>query len=250
MSAAPPEPRSVIRLQLPRRPVRATYALLAVIGVVFLGQLILAPFPGDADPIIEFGAKVNALIAAGEWWRLITPIFVHGSVLHFAFNAYALYNLGREIETFYGWARFVGLFFFAGVYGTVASIWFSPAPSVGASGAIFGLIGAEAVLLYRNQQLLGERARAGLQNIVLIAVVNLFIGFQAAARIDNWAHLGGLLGGAALAWVIGPVWRLAPAAEPGLPPTLMERGPFNWLAVAGLLGVLIVIIVSAIFQGR
>lgn len=249
--AAAPRPALV---RLPRQPVRATYVMLGAIGLVFLGQLVMAPFPGDVDPLLVFGAKVNELIVAGEWWRLITPIFVHGSLLHFFFNAYALYSLGREVERFYGAARFTLVFFFAGVAGTTASLWLSPAPSVGASGAIFGLIGAEAVLLYRNRALLGERARAGLQNILLIAAVNLVIGFQGGMRIDNWAHLGGLAGGLAMAWAVGPLWRLSPAPfvtpAGGLAYDLVDQQPldgarvgvvlFLLAALGGLIGVAIV----------
>lgn len=241
-AAASPEagPRQV-RFNLPRRPLRVTYILLGLLGLVFLGQLALAPLPGDVDPILIWGAKVNALIARGQWWRLITPLFIHGSVLHFFFNAYALFSLGRDLEPVYGPARFLAVFFLAGLTGSTASLIFSPEASVGASGAIFGLIGAQAVLLYRNRALLGGRARAGLQNILVIAGLNLFIGLQAGARIDNWAHLGGLLGGLALAWVLGPVWRpvhVQPAQTPDDLPVVELGDPRSprraWAAAAGL----------------
>jgi rhomboid protease GluP len=256
----PPRPRPAL-IRLPRRRVWAVYGLLGTIAVVFLGQLVLAPQPGDVDPILIFGAKVNELIARGEWWRLVTPIFIHGSVLHFFFNAYALYSLGREIERFYGAARFLLLFFYSGVAGTTASLLLSPAPSVGASGAIFGLIGAEAVLLYRNRRLLGERARAGLQNILLIAGINLFIGFQGGLRIDNWAHLGGLAGGLAMAWIIGPVWLPVSQAPSGLLAVpaapafeLVDQqagGCASWMAVAALgAGLLAVIVAAVLIQGQ
>ncbi len=245
---APPSPPLSVRLRPPRYRVRVTYALLAAIGLVFVGQILIAPRAGDFDPFLEFGAKVNELIAQGELWRLVTPIFIHGSLLHFFFNAYALYILGREMEAAYGARRFLLLFFFAGVSGVVASLIFSPFPSVGASGAIFGLIGAEAVLLYRNRCLLGERGRAGLTNIVLIAALNLFIGLSPGSRIDNWGHLGGLLGGLAMAVLIGPVWgfRALEADTPfETPVKLVDRNPLNvgrWI-IAGLLwaGLLVVI---------
>ena len=80
---------------------------------------------------------------------------------------------------------------------------------MGASGAIFGLIGAQGVFLYRHRQLFGERGRRGLQQVIFIALINFFIGLQ--GNIDNWAHLGGLLGGLALSWVLGPAWRVEPA---------------------------------------
>jgi rhomboid protease GluP len=241
-----------VRLRPPRYRIWITYALLGLIGLVFVGQIVSAPRPGDFDPFLEFGAKVNELIAQGQLWRLVTPIFVHGSLLHFFFNAYALYVLGREMEAAYGAARFLLLFFFAGVSGVVASLIFSPFPSVGASGAIFGLIGAEAVLLYRNRRLLGERARAGLMNIVIIAALNLFIGLSPGSRIDNWGHFGGLGGGLAMAWLIGPIWGFQALEAYSIfetPVTLVDRNPLTvvrWFVVALLWAALLVIIVFAI----
>jgi rhomboid protease GluP len=241
---SPVPPR--IALRLPTYSVRVTYLLLGLIGLVFAAQLVSAPFPGDPDWISALGEKDNQLIAAGQLWRLLTPIFIHGSILHFVFNAYALYSLGREIEAFYGPARFTSLFFFAGMCGVTLSLWFEPAPSIGASGAIFGLIGAEAVLLYRNRRLLGERARRGLQNIIVIAGLNLLIGLQGAMRIDNWGHLGGLLGGALMAWFIGPVWALPQTPSFGAPvAALDDRQPLDaprWLMIGALnLGLLALI---------
>lgn len=236
LQPSPPAPRPTA-VRLPRRRPWATYTLLGAIGLVFLGQLILAPFDSGVDPFIQYGAKINARIVQGEWWRLVTPIFVHGSLLHFFFNAYALYSLGREIEAFCGSRRFVILFFFAGVCGTTASLLLSPSASVGASGAIFGLIGAEAVLLYRNRRLLGARARAGLQNILVIAGLNLLIGLQPGLRIDNWAHLGGLLGGLIMAFWIGPLWAVETDPLFGTPLSVVDRRPLNavrWLGVLAL----------------
>lgn len=249
---APPSLPLSVRLRPPRHRVWLTYALLLAIGLVFVGQVLTAPRAGDFDPFLAFGAKVNELIAQGQLWRLVTPIFLHGSLLHFFFNAYALYVLGREMEAAYGAARFLLLFFFAGMAGVVASMIFSPFPSVGASGAIFGLIGAEAVLLYRNRRLLGEQARAGLMNIVLIAALNLFIGLSPGTRIDNWGHLGGLLGGLAIAWVIGPVWGFQALEAYTLfetPVTLVDRNALSagrWFTTGLLWAGLGVVIVFAI----
>lgn len=237
-SAAPPP----VRLRLPLARPRVTYGLLGLIGAVF-GLQLLSQWALGGDMVAYYGAKVNALIAQGELWRLITPIFVHGSLLHVGFNTYALYVLGRQVETLYGWQRFTVLFFVSGLAGTVFSLLLTPAPSVGASGAIFGLIGAEAVFMYRNRRLLGESAQRRLLNIVSIAALNLFLGLQGG--IDNWAHLGGLVGGVALGWIIGPLWTV-PATLIGLSPTVTaeDQQPFTlkrWLwvmLVCALLGFL------------
>jgi rhomboid protease GluP len=192
-------------VRLPLQPVRVTYVLLVLVGLTFAAQLG-SDFLLGYDLVLGLGAKENTLIARGEIWRLFTAIFIHGSVLHVLFNAYALYNLGQEVESFYGSLRFGLLFFFAGLSGSVASLLLNPHPAVGASGAVFGLIGAEGIFLFRNRRLLGPRAQRALQNVIFITLLNLAIGLQGG--IDNWAHLGGLIGGLALGWLIGPVWGL------------------------------------------
>ncbi len=195
-----------VRRQLPTFGVWVVWVWLGAIGLVFAGQLFQNPFVPGEDLIILWGAKINPAIAEGQWWRLVTPIFIHGSLLHFLANGYSLFVLGPALERLYGAWRFSVLFVLAGMAGVVASYWFNTSPSVGASGAIFGLIGAQGVLLYRNRDLLGEQGRASLQAVLLIAGVNLLFGFT-TTFIDNWGHIGGLVGGMALAWVIGPVWQ-------------------------------------------
>ena len=152
--------------------------------------------------------------------------------MHIAFNAYALYYLGRQIETLYGSLRFGLIFLLTGFSGSVASLLLNRFPSVGASGAIFGLIGAEAVFLYQNRRVLGERGRRALQNVAFIVLLNLMIGLRGG--IDNWAHLGGLVGGLALGWLIGPVWALSAVPSLGGQPTLEDEHLLTgvrWLAV-------------------
>ena len=208
-----------------RRPALiVTYALLGVTSLVFLAQLGSEQLLGG-DLIIAYGAKVNAFIAAGEYWRLVTPLFVHGSLLHFFFNMYALYNLGRQVEGLVGSLRLAVIYFYAGLAGSIASLYFTTAPSVGASGAIFGLIGTLAVLFYRNREIFGQRGRAMLQQIVIIAAVNLLFGLQGG--IDNWAHMGGLAGGLLLSWVIGPVWQVSWDPNQAGRPMLLDAQPLT-----------------------
>ncbi len=241
-----PPPPGPQRVRLPLHRVWLTYVLLVLISLVFVGQVVSEQVIGG-DIFAFYGAKDNAAIAAGEYWRLITPIFLHGSLLHFFFNMYALYQLGREVEAFMGPRRYLLLFFYAGLAGTVFSLLFTPNRSVGASGAIFGLIGAQGVFLYRHRQLFGERGRRGLQQVIMIAVINLLIGLQ--GNIDNWAHLGGLLGGLGFTWAAGPAWRLEPsAAGSALIVDQQGQAPNRALVLAGLgfaLGVLTVVAVAA-----
>ena len=113
---------------------------------------------------------------------------------------------GRGLEPYYGRARFLILYILAGFCGNAVSFIFSPANSYGASTAIFGLLGAEGMFLYQNRQLFGSNARTALANILMIAVVNLVIGLSPG--IDNWGHIGGLIGGLSFAWLAGPVFRI------------------------------------------
>jgi rhomboid protease GluP len=189
-------------VQTPNVPPTATYVLLGITVLVFLAQMASQSLLGGDLPA-ALGLKVNSLIAQGEVWRLITPLFLHASILHIGFNMYALYLFGPGLERHFGHARFLALYFLSGFAGNVMSMIFSPAPSLGASTAIFGLLGAEGVFLYQNRKLFGSFARRALTNIVLIAVINLAIGFSPG--IDNWGHLGGLIAGTLFAWLGGPI---------------------------------------------
>jgi rhomboid protease GluP len=133
-------------------------------------------------------------------------MFLHASLLHLGFNMYALLIFGPGLERFYGHFRFLVLYLLGGFAGNVISFMFSPANSLGSSTAIFGLLGAEGVFLYRNQGVFGGMARRALGNIVLIAAINLVIGLSPG--IDNWGHMGGLIGGTLFAWLGGPLLRI------------------------------------------
>ncbi len=191
-------------MRLPSVTPTATYILLAISVGVYLLQLGSEVFLGTDLPV-ALGAKINTYIRAGELWRLITPVFLHASILHIGFNMYALLVIGSEVERFFGRRRFLLLYFLAGFAGNVFSFLFSTGISVGASTAIFGLLAAQGVLLYQNRALLGNRARRSLNNLIVIAAINLFIGLSPG--IDNWGHIGGLLGGLIFAWFAAPQWR-------------------------------------------
>jgi rhomboid protease GluP len=119
---------------------------------------------------------------------------------------YALYNIGPQLERHYGHWRYLALYVLSGFAGNVASFVMSPYPSLGSSTAIFGLLGAEGVFLYQNREWFGSGARRALNNVITIAVINLIIGLSPG--IDNWGHMGGLIGGTLFAWLGGPLLRL------------------------------------------
>jgi membrane associated rhomboid family serine protease len=172
--------------------------------------------------LLAFGAKTNELIRnKHEWWRLVTPVFIHVNLLHLLFNMYGLWVLGPWVEKLYGSAKFVVFWVVTGVLGVVASyLTVQPElsrgplgafifkttdqPSAGASGALFGLIGVLFVfgIKYRRELPEGFKRAFG-TGLLPVILLNLFIGFMGRGFIDNAAHLGGLLSGAALALVLG-----------------------------------------------
>jgi rhomboid protease GluP len=179
-----------------------SYTLIAVSVVFFLLQNLSTWF-FRADLLLYFGAKINPLILQGEVWRFLTPAFLHGSVLHLAFNMYALFSIGPTLERKYGKTSFLLLYAISAIFGNVLSFLFSPNVSLGSSTAIFGLIAAQGVYIYKNRHLLGSAARPLLMNVLFSIMVNLFLGFS-SSNIDNLGHLGGLAGGSLYAWFAGP----------------------------------------------
>jgi rhomboid protease GluP len=157
----------------------------------------------DHEVLIGFGAKENNLIAEQhQYWRLISAIFIHIGVVHLLLNNYALWIIGREIEQIYGSARFVVLYLVTGVIGSLASYIFSPAPSAGASGAIFGLFGVMATFAFKYRKEIPQTLSREIRRRVLpVIAINLVFGFSVKI-VDNYAHIGGLLGGIALALAI------------------------------------------------
>jgi rhomboid protease GluP len=186
-----------------------TYAVLAANVAVFILMAIVSGGTENSSTLIAFGAKTNALLQSGEWFRLITPIFIHAGLLHLLLNSYALWTVGIQVEKLYGSARFLLIYLLSGVGGVVGSYVgqtilprFFDAPSVGASGAIFGLFGVLAVFGFRYRRELPPAIRRAVTTGVLpVIVINLFIGLS-IPFIDNSAHIGGLLTGAALAMII------------------------------------------------
>jgi len=197
-----------------------TYAFLIVNLLVFL----LMSFAGGSDNpnvLQAFGAKLNYLLRNGEWWRLITPIFIHIGIIHLAFNSYALYALGPQVEKLFGSAKFVVLYLGAGIAGVLGSYLFTPGdvPSAGASGALFGLIGVLTVFGFKyKRELPGVFRTAFGARMLPIILFNLMFGLTVPG-IDNAAHIGGLIAGGAMTLIVpyappgklkpGLAWRLA-----------------------------------------
>ncbi|TYR82822.1 rhomboid family intramembrane serine protease [Priestia megaterium] len=167
-----------------------TYIFLAVQIAMFL---FLEWKGGSEDTLtlLEYGAKYNPLILAGEWWRFFTPIVLHIGFLHLLMNSFALYYLGSLVEQIYGNMRFLFIYIVAGFAGTLGSFVWTSSLSAGASGAIFGCFGA-LLFLARTHPKLFFRTIG--YNIIAIIVINLVFGFVVPG-IDNAGHVGGLVGG-------------------------------------------------------
>ncbi len=209
------QPRERVHIKTPDRKPFVTYALIVITVIVFIFQYLLRAVTGT-DILFIYGGKINELIMLGQFWRLLTPALLHGSILHIALNMYALYILGRRLEQFYGHGRFLLLYVLAAYAGNVLSFVLTPAPSLGASTAVFGLLAAEGMFIYQNRKLFGQhRTQQGIINLVIILMINLVFGFSPGTAIDNMGHIGGLIGGIFFAWKAGPVLKLM-----GQPPFL------------------------------
>ena len=181
---------------------------------------LLTPFPFHV--LVAYGAKLNTLIADGhQWWRFVTPMFIHVNLLHLLVNMYSLWIIGPYVEKLYGAAKFVVIWVLTGIAGVLASYLtvitpdtpmgsigrflfkLHDEPSAGASGALFGLVGVLFVfgIKFRHELPEGFKRAFGTGLLPMI-VLNLFIGYVGRGIIDNAAHLGGLAAGAALALVV------------------------------------------------
>ena len=187
-----------------------TVALLAVIAVVFVFEIVL----GGADNeqvLIDMGAIVPWIQQTGEYWRLITAMFLHAGWLHVATNTWALYQLGTLYEILFGTPRFILTYFVSGICASLASLLFSHDVAVGASGAIFGILGAFIFSLLRSPQYRHQRwTRSLVSQIVFWIVVNIIIGLS-VKFIDNAAHIGGLVAGL----LLGLMPHRVPPPSPG-----------------------------------
>ncbi|MFL6281643.1 MAG: rhomboid family intramembrane serine protease [Pyrinomonadaceae bacterium] len=204
----------------------ATFTFAFIIANVFLYLLMWLSGGANDNVLLAYGAKRNDLIQAGEWWRFVTPVFLHVHLpglgpMHLVANMYGLFMLGPFVEKLYGSARFVVFWVLTGIAGVVASyLTVRPelahgiigeflfksfdTPSAGASGALFGLIGVLFVfgLKYRHELPEGLKRAFGTGMLPTI-LINLFIGYAARGAIDNAAHLGGLVSGMTLALFVG-----------------------------------------------
>jgi membrane associated rhomboid family serine protease len=238
-------------------PLLPMWRLILIVTVVIS---LTAEFSTEGQTLFRLLALDKAALANGEYWRLWSVTLLHGGILHLAFNMYALYLAGPIVERWYGSIRFVVFYLTCAAAGSIGSFVFGgDAPSVGASGAIFGLFGL-LLAAGRLHHPVDRESRAIVGQLGTVILINLVFGFVSGGSIDNAAHIGGLLAGFWLGAVIpptrvstlgsfwqrpGPDGRLAgPARPPALVPVLAV------LAVAGVVAAGLAVGTAARQDGR
>lgn len=166
-----------------------TYGIIAINTIVFILMFFFDKYNYFVYNYSTYGYDI---IVHHEYYRLFTGAFLHADIFHFLFNMYALYLIGSQIESFMGKAKYIVIYMFSLLSGSLLSIILNRYASIGASGAIFGLLGSLLYFGYHYRVYLGGVIKS---QIIPIIVVNLLIGFFAGGSIDNYAHIGGLIGG-------------------------------------------------------
>lgn len=194
--------------------------------------------------LIRYGAKDNNPILYGQYWRFVTPIFLHANALHVGLNMLNLLFLGIFLERLVGHLRFLLIYLVTGIISIIASFHFAPQEvSVGASGAIFGLVGAYSVFVLVHRQAFHYAGIPVLLWLVLVIGLNLSIGFF-VSNVDNYAHVGGLLSGCLLGWWFTPLYR--PTAK-GTLTDLHSLSRYWPLALLTIVGTLLLAIIALHF---
>jgi len=199
----------ILQLLTPTRYYLLTPLLVYINTGIFLIMVLTGPgfLTFDMNHWANFlGANVGFLTLDGQWWRLITSVFIHGGLLHLLFNSLVLLNVGMYLEPVVGRWLYSLLYVFAGIFASLTSVWWHPnGASVGASGAIFGLYGVFLALLTSNIFPPDVR-KAFLKGTLVFVLINLGIGYM-IPMIDNAAHIGGLISGIVMGFMLLPLIR-------------------------------------------
>ncbi|ABK60459.1 rhomboid family protein [Clostridium novyi] len=179
---------------------RVTFILIIINVIMYIITAILSQNILDSDirVLLFLGANENTLVSNGEYYRLFTCMFLHGGLIHLLANMYALGAIGPIVERIYGKVKYIIIYLVGGIISSIASHFFLRGVSIGASGAIFALLGVMLIITIERKDIVGNGV---IKDIVFIIVINIFIGLS-SNDIDNFAHLGGLLGGVILANIL------------------------------------------------
>lgn len=177
-----------------------TYVIIAICIILFTLMYIFGNGSEDVGTLINFGANLDSLVESGEYHRLFTCMFLHIGIWHLLCNMYSLYIIGKEIEGLFGKWKYIVIYILSGICGSILSLAFSHnTVSAGASGAIFGLLGALVYFGYYYRTYLGIAMKS---TVIPVIIFNLVLGFLSSG-IDNAAHIGGLVAGILLAMAVG-----------------------------------------------
>jgi len=176
-----------------------TYIILIINVLAFLAMYILGKGSTDVNTLFKFGAIYKPSVINGEYIRLFTSIFLHIGLVHLVFNCYSIYIIGPQIESFFGKVKYVIIYLLSGAIGSLFSCLFLDGISAGASGSIFGLLGALLYFGYHYRIYLGNVLKS---QIIPLIIFNLFLGFMVSG-INVWAHIGGLIGGFLVSMAVG-----------------------------------------------
>lgn len=184
----------------PKTPL-VTHLIIAICILMFILMYIFGDGSTYVRTLVKFGGNAIINTKRGEYYRLFTSIFLHAGIVHLLCNMYSLYVVGPQAESFYGKLKYLFIFLFSGVCGSILSVAFSAdnVVAVGASGAIFGILGAIGYFGYHYRVYLGNVLKS---QIIPIILINLIIGFTLSG-IDNFAHIGGLIGGVFASMAVG-----------------------------------------------
>lgn len=200
-----------------------------------------------ANVLVRYGAKENDLIQQGQYWRFVTPLFLHANALHVGLNMLNFLVLGIFLERLVGHLRFLLIYLVTGVISIIASYIFSPLEvSVGASGAIFGLVGAYSIFVLVHRNAFPRGGIPALLWLVAIIGINLGLGF-AISNVDNYAHIGGLVSGFLLGWFFMPVYQFSQTN------VLIDKHSLRrrWLlASLTIVGTLVFAYIAVLYTGR
>ena len=178
---------------------KTPYITYIIMGICFI-MFLITGMGNDTGVLIEYGANLDVLVKNGEYYRLLTSMFLHSGLLHLFFNMYALYIIGPQVESFFGKTKYLIIYLLSGISGSLLSVAFNVnTVSVGASGAIFGLFGALLYFGYNYRGYLGNVIKS---QILPVVIINLIFGFISTG-VDVAGHIGGLIGGIIVSSVLG-----------------------------------------------
>lgn len=196
--------------RIPKHKVVLTKILLITISAMFLVEIFLNALYSDKT-IIILGAKWNEGITNGEYWRFFSCTFLHGNLLHLFVNLAAIYIFGQEVESIYGTFRYFIIYLLSSWGASLTSYAFSPGVAIGASGAVFGVIGSLVVFFFRQREKVSG-ASMKFKSMYTLIIINLLFGFI-LPKIDNSAHIGGLITGLFISYFIAPEYKIEKIEE-------------------------------------